>query len=143
MAGTTTRPSKQPRKREARGTDYCCSVRANLSWFKEFDSKTQRLLAQGRKSSGRRVKIAILDTGIDLAHPDFSKVDPNHEDYGTPRDRVKWKSFVSSDGDQDHSGHGTHSVALLLRLAPKAKIFVARVVEGRTGVVEPATVAKV
>lgn len=113
-------------------------------WFREFNSRTQSLLAQGRKPLGKRVRIAILDTGIDLGHPDFSKIDEDHPEYGTPKSRVKeCKSFVGSEGgDHDHSGHGTHSAALLLKLAPQANVYVARVVGNESGYVHPEVVAK-
>ena len=95
-------------------------------------------------AKGRRVKIAILDTGIDLTHPEFDEVDSYYPGHGVPRrERVEWRSFVNSEGNSDDDGHGTHSAALLLRLAPKAKIFVAQVVEGRDGRVDPEIVAKV
>ncbi|MCJ1475861.1 hypothetical protein MMC13_004525 [Lambiella insularis] len=120
------------------------AISAMNSWFGEFNSKTQALLAQGRKPMGRRVKIAILDTGIDLAHPDFGKIDSAHPEYGIPRDRVKQcKSFVNSkDGDRDTSGHGTHSAALLLKLAPKADVYVARVVGEESSYAYPKAVAE-
>ncbi|WP_236406380.1 S8 family peptidase [Microaerobacter geothermalis] len=45
-------------------------------------------------SQGNRVKVAVIDTGIDANHPDL-------------KDRVKESvSFVSGSGDQN--GHGTH-----------------------------------
>ncbi len=78
-----------------------------------------------------------------MTHPDLDKVDRDHPEYGIPQERVEWRSFVNSEGDHDDDGHGTHSAALLLKLAPKAKIFVARVVEGRSGTVDAATVAQV
>ena len=119
------------------------SITGTKSWLKQF-SRTQSLLAQGRKPHGRKVKIAILDTGIDLGHPDFGKLDPDHPEYGVPRKRVKrWKSFANNEGDKDVSGHGTHSAALLLKLAPKANLYVARVVEDQSNRVHPEAVAKV
>lgn len=79
-----------------------------------------------------------------MAHPDFSKLDEDHPEYGIPKDRIKGrKSFVGSNNtDRDCSGHGTHSVALLLKLAPKASIYVARVDEDGSGSVYPEVVAK-
>ena len=119
------------------------SIVGTESWLKQF-KRTQSLLAQGRKPNGRKVKIAILDTGIDLGHADFDKLDPDHLEYGSPRKRViKCKSFANNEGDRDVSGHGTHSAALLLKLAPKANLYVARVVEDQSNRVNPEAVAKV
>jgi subtilisin family serine protease len=49
--------------------------------------------------SGRGVKVAVLDTGLDLDHPDFR----NRVVVG-----VSAKSFVSGVSVQDVHGHGTH-----------------------------------
>ncbi|GAA5213686.1 S8 family serine peptidase [Corallincola platygyrae] len=48
--------------------------------------------------SGRGIKVAVLDTGLDLNHPDFSN-----------RCLVS-KSFVSNEDVQDRNGHGTHCI---------------------------------
>lgn len=48
--------------------------------------------------SGRGIKIAVLDTGFDLAHPDF-------------RGRaVTSRSFIAGEEVQDRNGHGTHCI---------------------------------
>lgn len=46
--------------------------------------------------TGKGVKVAVLDTGLDLTHPDF-----------TGRTIVT-QSFVEGEGVQDGNGHGTH-----------------------------------
>ncbi len=68
----------------------------------------------------------MLDTGIDLAHSQFGKLDDAHPENGTPRSRVRrCVSFVDGqNADHDTSGHGTHCAALLLALAPGAHIYV-------------------
>jgi hypothetical protein len=48
--------------------------------------------------SGKGVKIAVLDTGLDLGHPDFVGRQI------TPR------SFISGEDVQDGHGHGTHCI---------------------------------
>ncbi|MGK7878027.1 MAG: S8 family serine peptidase [Xenococcaceae cyanobacterium] len=48
--------------------------------------------------SGRGIKVAVLDTGMDLNHPDFAG-----------RNIVS-KSFVRNEAVQDRQGHGTHVI---------------------------------
>lgn len=48
--------------------------------------------------SGRGVKVAVLDTGMDSTHPDFA---------GRP---VTARSFVDGETPQDGHGHGTHCI---------------------------------
>jgi subtilisin family serine protease len=49
-------------------------------------------------SSGRGIKVAVLDTGFDLNHPDFlGRV-------------VVSKSFIPGEEVQDGNGHGTHCI---------------------------------
>jgi subtilisin len=48
--------------------------------------------------SGRGIKVAVLDTGLDLGHPDF-----------TGRNVVS-RSFIPNQTVQDGRGHGTHCI---------------------------------
>jgi len=48
--------------------------------------------------SGKGVKVAVLDTGFDLKHPDF------------PSRSITAKSFVAGAKPQDGHGHGTHCI---------------------------------
>lgn len=50
------------------------------------------------KFSGRGVRVAVLDTGMDLTHPDFAGR------------TIVSQSFVSGQAVQDGSGHGTHCI---------------------------------
>jgi subtilisin family serine protease len=81
------------------------------------------------------VRIAILDTGVDGNHPDI---------YSHWKQIKKVRSWVGEmaktiygDGEmsqkvirrihQDENGHGTHTTALVLKIAPTADIFIARI----------------
>jgi subtilisin family serine protease len=69
------------------------------------------------------IKIAILDTGYD-----------EEADFFLPRERSRqvrdWKDFASnSSSPEDFDGHGTHVVALAMKMAPFADIYVARVAQ--------------
>jgi subtilisin family serine protease len=52
--------------------------------------------------SGAKIRVAVLDTGFDLEHPDFD---------GRP---VKSRSFVPGEAVQDGHGHGTHCIGTAL-----------------------------
>ncbi|KAH7388945.1 peptidase S8/S53 domain-containing protein [Cadophora sp. MPI-SDFR-AT-0126] len=67
------------------------------------------------------VKIAVLDTGIDTTE--------NCIKGAVKQQRVKVvKSFVAGDTSADDDfGHGTHVASLLLKVAPRAKVFVLKI----------------
>jgi len=97
------------------------------SWFITFEELVLPLLEERQDGSldvteipgKRRVRIAILDTGFD--RKDLAIL-ANVE-------RIKgMRSWVDGGkADEDIIGHGTHTIALLLKMAPEADIFVARV----------------
>jgi subtilisin family serine protease len=95
-----------------------------------------------RETKGDEVKIAILDTGVDLAHPSLRQLDqPNHKINaalpGFSPDRLSdfWNSDVTDRHRQ--KGHGTQCVSVLSAteegentlkgIAPKSEIFIIKV----------------
>lgn len=50
------------------------------------------------KFTGKGIRVAVLDTGLDLRHPDFAGRS------------IKSKSFISGEPVQDGHGHGTHCI---------------------------------
>ncbi|WP_337176822.1 S8 family serine peptidase [Paludisphaera sp.] len=52
----------------------------------------------GSRFTGRGIRVAVLDTGLDLKHPDF---------IGRA---ITSRSFISGEAVQDKNGHGTHCV---------------------------------
>jgi subtilisin family serine protease len=83
------------------------------------------------------VKIAILDTGIDLDHPDFnkrakrrSKVAAEQLPEKTQKERIMGcKNFTDGPEDDvtDDVGHGTHIAGLIMAIAPRAELYIAKV----------------
>lgn len=53
--------------------------------------------------TGAGIKVAVLDTGIDLKHPDFDKRVP----------QLVTKSFIPNESVQDGRGHGTHTAGTI------------------------------
>ncbi|THA75206.1 peptidase S8 [Streptomyces sp. A0642] len=82
--------------------------------------------------TGKGVKVAVLDTGIDAGHPDFAGLID-----GTA-------SFVPGEGVTDVNGHGTHVAGTIVGsgaasggdnkgVAPGADLFVGKVLGGAEG----------
>jgi len=84
-----------------------------------------------------------LDTGIDHNHKDFQvargiashKGQPEYvpaEGEPTQIARVAEKrNFCGMENDvQDHDGHGTQVAGIILRLAPRAELYIARICDG-------------
>ena len=72
--------------------------------------------------TGDRLKVAVLDTGIDVKHPEL---------YDEARLKER-RSWVSSAADVDRSGHGTHVVGTVLSLTENVDVYVAKISEGIT-----------
>lgn len=76
------------------------------------------------------VRIAILDSGLDPESPFLI------EDQQLDNPRIKeMRSFVHGTGPReirDEIGHGTHALGLLLKVAPCAEIYVARIARRET-----------
>jgi subtilisin family serine protease len=72
-----------------------------LAGFADTDQFTWGLQATGvssSKRSGKGIKVAVLDTGLDLQHPDFKNR------------AITAQSFVQGVTVQDVFGHGTHCI---------------------------------
>ncbi|CZR51368.1 uncharacterized protein PAC_01243 [Phialocephala subalpina] len=86
----------------------------------EFETCIGASRKDGPSSLFPRVKIAVLDTGADLSHPDIIDA--------TQRGLVKYYDFVKNESSMsDLDGHGTHCTSLLLKFAPNAEIHIGRV----------------
>ncbi|KAM0561993.1 hypothetical protein ACHAPJ_002435 [Fusarium lateritium] len=85
---------------------------------------TSRRSSQGQM--GRAIRIAILDTGYD----------PEATFFGLPDRRRHMKGWRDWAGDSqlptDENGHGTHTVALVMKVSPFADMYVARVARDRS-----------
>jgi subtilisin family serine protease len=81
------------------------------------------VVKQRRRRNDRKVRIAILDTGINAENPEITKY---------MRQISFQEDFTgSSMGVTDRVGHGTNAAALIFKVAPKAELCIAKVVASR------------
>lgn len=93
-----------------------------LKWHNDAHARIESRLRNPGASNAQRVKIAILDSGIQLS--------PDHRAMYDIEPRIQYGSWVNSDVEwKDDVGHGTHLAILLRKIAPNAIIHVARVFE--------------
>ncbi len=103
-------------------------------WFHDLRMKTHALLAPLQTGAFKRVRIAVLDTGIDMDQINLWDRDRvNFVNGDNPRIK-KRKDFLDPDRTnkcRDHDGHGTHCVGVIRTVAPEADVYVARVAVNR------------
>ena len=82
-----------------------------------------------------RIKVAVLDTGLDMTHPTIK----------ANQDRIKdvrsWLPLSRTNVGGDLSGHGTHVTALLLDVAPDCDVYIAQIADLHP--ISPDQIAKV
>ncbi|KAH6616958.1 peptidase S8/S53 domain-containing protein [Chaetomium tenue] len=71
-----------------------------------------------------RIKVAVLDTGLDVGHP---SIQANVEQI---KDVKSWLPANSAAGS-DPCGHGTHVIGLLLDVAPDCDVYVAQIADNK------------
>lgn len=101
--------------------------------FVDGQNSTWGIAAVGAHESpftGEGIKIAVLDTGIDLKHPDFAER------------TIVTQSFVAGETVNDQQGHGTHCAGTAVGkavdpgvprygVAPDASLFVGKILNNR------------
>lgn len=96
-----------------------------LANINNYIHNLSRQAGRTNQTARRRIRVAILDTGYDAEAVFFG--------VSSRRQRLKgWMDCVDGlERPVDENGHGTHTVSLLMKVAPLADIYVARVAKDR------------
>lgn len=94
---------------------------------RQWASRAVRLGAAHKKSRGRGVEVAVLDTGVDRLHPALAgRLLPGWDFVDDDNDPSEEQS---AGGANTSFGHGTHVAGLIALAAPEAKIRPVRVLD--------------
>ena len=80
--------------------------------------------APGDSDAGRGIRVALIDSGVDPAHPLLAGRVAGHASFDRRGERDWGAEPV------DASGHGSHTAGIVAQLAPGAALLPARAVEG-------------
>jgi subtilisin family serine protease len=84
-------------------------------------------------ATGRNVKVAIIDTGVDATHAAFAGHVVGGWDFvSNDADPSDTRDFTDNDGDgrvDEAFGHGTHVAGIVRLVAPDAQLLVVRVLD--------------
>lgn len=115
-----------------------------MALLEKFHESYSRLLPSHADTATRRVRIAVIDTGVDFAHPGImsAKFDGRMKEAWCLRFA---NGKVDNDIKDEHDSlHGSNCASLIHKAAPEADIYVAKVFKGtRLGIEEIAQISKV
>ncbi len=82
-------------------------------------------------TSDEMVNVLLIDSGIDLTHPVFRKLDP----HGQRISQRFCRDFVNGERRPmtDSTGHGTHCAHTILKICSAARLYVAKVFDSNVG----------
>ena len=83
---------------------------------------------QDEVDDGTRIKVAILDTGLDIGHP---RIQASRERILDCRSWLGGPDGAKMAAIDDPCGHGTHITGLLLDVAPDCDVYVAQIADSR------------
>lgn len=106
-------------------------------WKGRYKSVYEKFISPYLRSgvSAPHVKVAIIDTGIDLNHPDIQAFADNI------KAKHNWLRDSTKATVNDINGHGTFVAGLAFDYAPDAEIYIAEVADRKPP--SPSVIAKV
>lgn len=114
------------------------SIRPSNEAMNYQNTYTEMIQLDEVSLNGEGVAVCIVDSGIDLTHPDLSDLSLSG-----------WRDFISTSTEPyDDNGHGTSMAGILVAdgwikgVAPNVELYVAKALDGVNGVGSDETVAQ-
>ncbi|OHW94399.1 intracellular serine protease [Colletotrichum incanum] len=115
------------------------SIQNSEKWMKDFIRSRNTILSPQYDKNMERVRVTIIDTGLDKTHPFVIK--RRWQDFRQAANKkiVLFQDFVTENPSAeaiDEDGHGTFIAGIVLQLAPLVELSIARVATTRVSLMK-------
>jgi subtilisin family serine protease len=133
VPNTTITPPEVDQSRIYAWRIYAWSTGAAEPVESQYAAASVNLTKAQQLSNGSNVTVAVIDTGVQFAHPALAgALLPGWDFVGNDPDASETLNGLDDDGDgqiDEGAGHGTHVAGIVHRVAPAAKILPVRALD--------------
>ncbi|WDK18654.1 thermostable alkaline protease [Colletotrichum graminicola] len=115
------------------------SVQNSEKWVRDFIRSRNTILSPHHDKNMERVRVTIIDTGLDKTHPFVIKRRWQDSRQAANKKVALFKDFVTENPSAeaiDEDGHGTFVAGIVLQLAPLVELSIARVATTRASLMK-------
>jgi subtilisin family serine protease len=133
VPNTTLTPPEVDQSRIYAWRIYAWSIGTAVPVESQYAATTVDLTAAHATSNGAGTTVAVIDTGVQYAHPALAgALLPGWDFVGNDPDANETLNGLDDDGDgqiDEGAGHGTHVAGIVHQVAPAAKILPVRALD--------------
>ncbi|KAK7448567.1 hypothetical protein CaCOL14_011788 [Colletotrichum acutatum] len=115
------------------------SIQNSEKWMRDFIRSRDMILSTRQDKNMERVRVTIIDTGLDKTHPFVIKRQWQDFRQAANKKVALFQDFVTENPSMeaiDEDGHGTFIAGIVLQLAPLVELSVARVATTRASLLK-------
>ncbi|TID04592.1 Reticulocyte-binding protein 2-like protein a [Colletotrichum higginsianum] len=115
------------------------SIQNSEKWMKDFIRSRNTILSPQHDKNMERVRVTIIDTGLDRTHPFVIKRRWQDSRQAANKKVALFQDFVTENPSTeaiDEDGHGTFIAGIVLQLAPLVELSIARVATTRASLMK-------
>ncbi|KAJ0323905.1 hypothetical protein COL5a_008019 [Colletotrichum fioriniae] len=115
------------------------SIQNSEKWMRDFIRSRDMILSTRQDKNMERVRVTIIDTGLDKTHPFVIKRQLQDFRQAANKKVALFQDFVTENPSMeaiDEDGHGTFIAGIMLQLSPLVELSIARVATTRASLLK-------
>lgn len=115
------------------------TCRNSEKWMRDFIRSRDMILSTRQDKNMERVRVTIIDTGLDKTHPFVIKRQLQDFRQAANKKVALFQDFVTENPSMeaiDEDGHGTFIAGIMLQLSPLVELSIARVATTRASLLK-------